>query len=225
MFDSAKLLNQFMGAGGNEGLKKGKELLSNNAGGLAAGGLAGYLLGSKKGRKIAKKGAAYGGMALVAGLAYKAYSNHQQQKASQPSSVQSDSFVPEVPKSSSFHLENQTVDNSFQLTLISAMIAAAKADGHIDAKEQQSIFDKIDSLNLGSEEKAFIFDQLNKPLDIDSLVARAQSKEQALEIYVASFIAIEVDTTAEQAYLTMLAARLELEPSLVEHVHQTLIES
>ncbi len=56
-------------------------------------------------------------------------------------------------------------------------------------------------------------------------MAAASSQEQAVEIYVASPMAIEADTPAEQAYLSMLAARLNLEPELVNHIHSTLSQA
>jgi len=237
MFDAGALLNQFLGAGAGETAQKGKDYLSRNAGalagGAAAGGLAGYFLGSKKGKKISKKGkkmakkaAKYGGMALVGGLAYKAFTSYQQQKSGTPAVPASQpETLPQLPRDSAFQIEEQGGANSFGATLVSAMIAAAKADGQIDGSEHQAIFAKIEELGLDNDEKAFLFDQLNRPLDLDSLVAAASSQEQAVEIYLASLLAIEVDTPAEQAYLSMLAARLDLEPELVKHIHSTLAQA
>jgi uncharacterized membrane protein YebE (DUF533 family) len=41
-----------------------------------------------------------------------------------------------------------------------------------------------------------------------------------MEIYVASLLAIEVDTPAERAYLSLLAARLGLDEPLVAELHE-----
>ena len=94
------------------------------------------------------------------------------------------------------------------------MIAAAKADGHIDAAEQKRIFAKLDEAQMDSEAKAFLMDELRKPLDIDAIVKLATTQELAVEIYTASCMAIDPDDAAEQAYLAMLAARLKLMPEL-----------
>ena len=99
------------------------------------------------------------------------------------------------------------------------MIGAAKADGHIDADEQQRIFGQVNALNLDPEEKAFVMDELGKPLDVDAIAAGAKDQETAAEIYAASLIAINPDGPTEKAYLSLLAARLKLDPSLVEHLH------
>ncbi|MEJ2214020.1 MAG: tellurite resistance TerB family protein [Gammaproteobacteria bacterium] len=228
MFNAEALLSQFLGADTQATLNKGKDYISQNAGSLASGaaigGLGGYMLGSKNGRKVAKKAATYGGMALLAGLAYKAYKNYQnpnQNSAQNPNaSSAAATDMSNVP--ASFQIEAQTGTRSFGATLISAMIAAAKADGQIDGVEHQAIFSKIEELNLDNDEKAFLFDQLNNPVSIDALVSAASTKEQAVEIYVASLVAVDVDTAAEKAYLSMLAARLGLEEDLVNHIHSTI---
>ena len=75
MVDGKGLLNQFIGDG------------SSFAKGAATGGLLGLLVGGKKTRKMAKTAATYGGVALVGGLAYKAWQNHkagQQAQMQQP---------------------------------------------------------------------------------------------------------------------------------------------
>jgi uncharacterized membrane protein YebE (DUF533 family) len=107
-----------------------------------------------------------------------------------------------------------TERNELSLALLRAMIAAAKADGQIDATEQKTIFAKLDELDLDTEAKAFIIDELRKPLDIDAVVRGATSPERAVEIYAASVLAIDPDDPAEQAYLAMLASRLKLDPAL-----------
>jgi uncharacterized membrane protein YebE (DUF533 family) len=102
--------------------------------------------------------------------------------------------------------------------LLRAMIAAAKSDGHIDAEEQRRIFDKIDQLQLDTEAKAFVIDELRKPLDIDAVVEGAKSRAAAIE--TASALPIDPDSPAEQAYLAMLASRLKLDPGLKLNVEQ-----
>lgn len=75
--DAQKILDQLMGTGKSYLDKSG---YAGQGKGLATGGLAGtalgYMLGSKSGRKLGKKAAGYGGLALIAGLAYKAWQSH-----------------------------------------------------------------------------------------------------------------------------------------------------
>ncbi|KPP81468.1 MAG: putative membrane protein [Oceanicaulis sp. HLUCCA04] len=100
------------------------------------------------------------------------------------------------------------------------MIAAAKADGKIDAAEKERIFARLNTLDLSAEDKAFVFDELAAPLDLNAVVAGASTPEIAAEIYAASLVAIESETPAEKAYLNMLAVRLDLEPGLVTEIHK-----
>ena len=237
MLDAKRLLDQFLGGqqGSQPGQPQGQSQfgdiarnigtsLSGNLGGIGggalAGGLAGILLGTKQGRKIAGTAATVGGMALVGALAYGAYKNWQSGRAP----AQDARSVPLLPppRDTPFNPASETEQQSLGLSLMRAMIAAAKSDGHVDATEQANIFAQLDKLNLSAEEKAFVLDELRKPLDVDAVARGARTPEQAAEIYVASLLAIDVDNPAERGYLTMLAARLQLDEKLVAHLHATV---
>ena len=102
------------------------------------------------------------------------------------------------------------------------MIAAAKADGHVDAQEQARIFAEMDKLPLSADDKAFVMDELRAKLDVDAVAGAATSPEMAAEIYAASLMAVHVDNAAERGYLAMLAARLKLDERLVAHLEQNV---
>lgn len=217
MFDAKKLLDQFLGGQTPDGTRKGPspDLVKGLAGGAVAGGLAGLLLGGKGGKKIAKSALKIGGTAALAGLAYKVYSDWQatrQAPASEAPPPMKD--VTPKPEGTPFLPAIPAVQDELSRTILRAMIAAAKADGHIDMAEQQRIFGKLDELDLDIEAKAWVMDELRKPLDIDAVVKGATSPEVAVEIYTASVLAIDPDDPAEQAYLAMLASRLKLAPDL-----------
>lgn len=209
--------NMLGGAGG---------LLGGNLGGIGggalAGGLAGILLGSKQGRKLAGTAMTVGGMAVVGALAYKAYQNYQAGKA--PAASGSVPNVPMLlpPTDTPFNPSTEAEQQSLGRNLLRAMIAAAKADGHVDATEQANIFAQMDKLSLDAEDKAFVIDELRKPLDVDAVARCARTPEEAAEIYVASLLAVDVDNPAERGYLAMLAARLNLDDKLVAHLHATI---
>jgi uncharacterized membrane protein YebE (DUF533 family) len=216
MFDPQKLLDQFLGGKGSGkpgGLSP--DLIKGLAGGAAAGGLAGILLGGKSTKKLAKTAIKVGGTAALAGLAYKVYNDWQASKnGAPPAAEQPMKDVTPQPQGTIFLPSAEKARDDMSLALLRAMIAAAKSDGHIDQAEQQKIFGKLDELDLDTEAKAFVMDELRKPLDIEKVVAAATSPELAVEIYAASFLAIDPDDPAEQAYLAMLAARLKLAPDL-----------
>jgi uncharacterized membrane protein YebE (DUF533 family) len=173
----------------------------------AAGLAAGMLLGRGGLGDLAKIGA----IAAVGGLAYNAWKNHQAQQGD-TAPVDRDRFIP--PAQAGYQQEE------LSKTLVRAMIAATKADGQIDAAEKDAIFKKLEAMPLGAEEKAFVFDELSSPLDINSVVARADSAEHGAEIYAASLVAITADTAAERAYLDALAYKLRLDPGLVAEIHK-----
>jgi len=225
-----KFLEQFLGqvsgaqASGNTG-QAGAETQGSAyggfAGGAVTGGVLGLLLGNKKARKMAGGLLGYGAAAGAGALAFRAYQNWQQGKdvASAPVPTAEDAarvdprFQPETTRAAT--------GEAFTLVLVRAMIAAARADGHIDADEKKRLFEQVEKLGLDAEGKAFVFDALNQPVDVAALAASAQGVEQASEIYLVSRLAIDPDHPAERAYLEALAHRLELPGELVAHLdHQ-----
>ena len=194
--------------------------LGGLGGGAVAGGLAALLMGSKSGRKMAGSALQLGGMAVVGALAYKAYQNWQSGKTVTQSTVPTS--LPPPPSDTPFLPARESEQQSLSRHLLRAMIAAAKSDGHVDAKEQAAIFAEMDKLPLDADDKAFVIDELRKPLDVDAVAGAARTPEEAASIYTASLLAIDVDNPSERAYLGLLAARLNLEDALVKHLHATV---
>ncbi|MDQ0456223.1 tellurite resistance TerB family protein [Rhizobium paknamense] len=224
MFDAKKLLEQFLGSQvpGMGGSMRGRgedALKLAKANPLKTGALVSLLLGTKKGRSLAGGALKIGGLALIAGLGYTAYRNYKSGKAAEEIPA-----LPElapVPEQSPFSPQH-ALSNDFALTLVKAMIAAAKADGHIDDAERSAILERIHAVDLGSEAEAFIAAELANPTDLDGLVAAARSEEEKVELYTASRLTIEPDTRAERGYLDLLAGRLGLPDALVEHIEVTV---
>ena len=123
-----------------------------------------------------------------------------------------------------FDATNQTASDGspFQAVLIKAMIAAANADGHIDAKEQFAIFDLIEKMELEPEDKALVFKTIQNPPDISTIAGSAANLEQASEIYLVSRLAIDPDHPLEQAYLKDLSTALALPADLVTQLEGQL---
>jgi uncharacterized membrane protein YebE (DUF533 family) len=240
MFDAKRLLDQFVGGQGGPGFpNQGQgglgnlagglgQMLGNNMGGIGggavAGGLAALLLGSKGGRKLAGNALQLGGMAVVGAIAYKAYRDWQSGKTVTQSTIAADerASLPPPPGGTPFAPTVESEQQSLSRHLLRAMIAAAKADGHIDAKEQNAIFSEMDKLPLDADDKAFVMDELRKPLDVDAVAHGARTQEEAASIYAASLLAVDIDNASERAYLGLLAARLNLDDALVKHLHATI---
>lgn len=239
MFDPKKLIDGLLGSsgslsrGGLGGLAGGA---SGGLGGLAGGGgmgkigqlakdnpmataaLAGLLL-SGKGRKLGGSALKIGGMAAIAGLAYKAYTDYQ--KGQQPQTVPA-GREPELlppPSDTPFHPARAPQgEDAFALTIVRAMIAAARADGHIDEAERAKIAGRLGDAGVDAQAEQFLLAELNKPVNLDDIVREAQSEEQRVEIYTASRLTIDPDSRAERGYLDQLAGRLNLPDALVDHI-------
>jgi uncharacterized membrane protein YebE (DUF533 family) len=226
VFDPKKLLDDLLGSTipGTESTVREKagqatQLAKDNP--IATGALAAVLLGTGAGRALSGTALKVGGLAAVAGLAYKAYQNYQSGKNPDQAANKGDLVPP--PTDSSFNpgLAPQG-ESDFALTLVRAMIAAARADGRIDEAERKHIGDRLALSGIDTEAETFLMAEMDNPIDLDALVASAQTDAQKVEIYAASRLAIEPDTRAEQGYLAMLAGRLELPDALVDHVEATI---
>jgi len=215
------LLNQFMGANnstnssgnvvngiGNTLNKLSSSIPGGLAGGAAAGGIMALLASSKSARKVAGTAATFGGAALLGGLAYKAFKAWQQNNNQQVASHTGAQHL--LVKDAAAFKNNETLSNEFQLALIKAMIAAAKADGHVDELEQQRIFRAVEKMDAPMETKGILFDLLQRPISIAEIVKGAVNIEQKTELYLASCLAINPDHPSEQAYLDQLALALQL---------------
>lgn len=228
MFDPKKLLDDLLGTqvpgtGGSvrEGAGKVTQMARDNP--LAAGAIAAVLLGTGSGRAVTGTALRLGGMAAVAGLAYKAYQNYKsggqpEEAARQPELLPPPADTPFDPAAA------PQGEEEFALSLVRAMIAAAKADGHIDDAEKARIADKLRTSGLDADAEAFLLAELDKPLDMDVLVASARTEAQRAELYTASRLAIEPNTRAERGYLDLLAGRLKLPDALVDHIEATVAE-
>ncbi|MCU0757211.1 MAG: tellurite resistance TerB family protein [Xanthomonadales bacterium] len=116
-------------------------------------------------------------------------------------------------------------DSSVQdaMLLIRTMIAAAAADGHIDATERAAILERAISAGLDADSQRTLLAELNAPAGIDVILAGARA-DLAPAIYGAARLAITVDTEAERLWLERLVAGLGLSAAQRAHVDAQLAE-
>jgi uncharacterized membrane protein YebE (DUF533 family) len=219
MLDPKAILDQFLGSavpgtGGTvkEGAGRLGDLVKANP--LASGVIAAALLGTESGRDISGAALKAGGLAAIAGLGYTAYQAWQSGEAG--------GEVQAPPQGSGFALDDPGNQDDFALSLVRAMIAAARADGHIDEREKQLIRDRLLGAGIDGETEAFIGRELAGALDIDSIVNSATTESQRVELYTASRMTIEPTTRTERGYLDMLAGRLGLPDALVDQIDATV---
>ena len=106
------------------------------------------------------------------------------------------------------------------------MIAAAKADGHIDEEERKKIADKLTLVRHRRRGRAFLLRRDSRGRSIStSWSPRRRPTRRSVELYTASRLAIEPDSRAERGYLDLLAGRLQLPDALVDHVEATVSQA
>lgn len=228
MFDPKKLLDDLLGSKipGTESTVRDKasqatQLAKDNP--LATGAIVAVLLGTSAGRSVTGTALKVGGLATVAGLAYKAYQNYKSgaEPAAEPGSAQPELLPP--PADPSFDPAGAPQgEDEFALSLVRAMIAAARADGHIDDEERARIADRLRLSGIGTDAEQFLMRELERPIDMDAIVASAVTEAQRVELYTASRLTIAPDSRAERGYLDLLAGRLKLADALVDHVEATV---
>lgn len=224
--NSKSLIDQLLKAGTGmlqNGGKQGggtqmKDVLMGAGGGAAATAALGMLLGNKRHKKMAGKALTYGGLAALGVLAYKAYGNWQQQQGNVGASH---------PPQTVDRLPEPLVEQHSQ-AILRALIGAAKADGHIDAKERQLIDGEIAKLTSDPQLQRWFDAEMNKPLDPLEIAAYATTPELAAEMYLASVLMVDEESFMERTYLAELARQLRLDPALqqelraqVEHAKKT----
>ena len=190
-------LGELLGSGGLGGL------LSGAGGGALAASALGLLLGNKSARKYGGQALTYGGLAALGVLAYKAYGNWQANQGTAPQT------------------EPQTIDRvpapqveQHSQAILKALVAAAKADGHVDERERELIDGELSKLNGDPGLRQWLQAELNKPLDPAEVARAATTPEIAAEMYIASLILVDEEHFMERAYLEELAKQLKLDPGL-----------
>jgi uncharacterized membrane protein YebE (DUF533 family) len=105
--------------------------------------------------------------------------------------------------------------------LIRAMIAAANADGKIDAEERSRVLERALSAGLSPATQQFLLAQLNAPAALSEIVTQTRDHLKR-ETYGASLMAITNDTDAEKQYLAALAAGLGLSAQDADRIEAAL---
>ncbi len=189
-------------------------------GGVAAGGLVGLLLGGQRGRRMGGKAIKYGSMAA---LGYAGYRVYQDWKAKQPQRA-----ATPWPEPTGAVVDNAGIDDwqppaanglpalpppameSHGRAMLTAMIAAAKADGHLDERERSLIGAELTRLESDPAQREWFEQQVQRPLDPADVARAATTPQLASEMYLASLLVADETSFMERAYLDELARQMSL---------------
>lgn len=195
--------------------------LGKYASGAAAGGLIGLLMGNKRGRGMGGTALKYGGVAAVGALAWKAYQEYQaRQTAAAPAAPTASAAswarppIDITPKPASFAALPAPEMEAHSRAMLKALIAAAKADGHMDERERGLVHAELERCEADNATRAWVDAELARPVEPAEVAALATGPEMAAEIYLASLLVVDQTTTMERAYLDALARELRLAPML-----------
>ncbi|WP_299877516.1 tellurite resistance TerB family protein [uncultured Cocleimonas sp.] len=198
-----------------DGMKKGA---------MAAGVLA-LLLGTGAGRRVTGSALKIGSLAAIGGIGYKAYQNWMSERNATAQEYEDIAKEAAGQGNSEGRLINfdklepeQANDRS--QTLLRAMVAAAKADGHVNSKEETAIKEQIVKLELGDEVEGILQAEIARPLDVKEIAAMAKSQAMASEIYLVSAVVTDRENSMERDYLDSLAKEMGLPDDLVAQLQK-----
>ncbi|MGU9857308.1 DUF533 domain-containing protein [Pseudomonas sp. LF245] len=195
------------------GLLKGTSTGNASAGGGLGGLLGGLggLLGGGAARPAQGRtgGMNYAALASLGMMAFQAYQAWQSQQASQPQAAFQTADQLDGPEA-----------EAHSHAVLRALIAAAKADGRIDEKEQQMISNELRQHTDDPQLQQWLDAEVAKPLDATDFAEFAGDPAVAAEVYLASVLLVDDQQDAERNYLDDLAAQLQLDPQLQLHLEQ-----
>lgn len=196
----------------------------------ALGGLLGTLMSGKTAKSVAKGALVVGGTAAVGALAWNFYQKWAQNANNAPNASQAaPQQQPAAPNGWSAKLNPEVPAlppaDSKALLLLEAMVFAARADGHIDATEQQHIHNAVASMFPGQDMAELMDTLLNKPLDPAALAAQIQTPDEAHDLYRLSCMIVDVDHFMERSYLDGLAAALHIPAERKAQLEQEVLQA
>jgi len=196
------LLGGLLGGGGATGSGGG---LGGLLGGILGGGRSagGYAQGRAAG------GVNYAALASLGMMAFQAYQSWQRSQAAAPPQA-----MRTVDQLSGAEAEGHSH------AILRALIAAAKADGRIDAQEEQLIYTEIKRHTDDPQLQQWLDEEVSKPLDAAEVAQSARDPAMAAEMYLASVMLVDDQQAAERAYLDELASALQIDPTLQVHLEQ-----
>jgi uncharacterized membrane protein YebE (DUF533 family) len=214
------------GRSGAEIAQQAKDFMNRNPG-LAEAALmrvAGILLGTRQGRGIARGAAALGGLAVVGGLAYRALQNYQAGKPLLDAAGGAGPAGAAAPATASLPgpaaFDPAQVSDDDALLFARAMVAAATADGRMDAAERARVVAALSQAGIDAETSGWLDRELAAPATVEELSDPVQTPEKAAQVYAAARVAVDPDTMQEREFLRQLAEGLDLDPQLRAHIDE-----
>ncbi len=181
-----------------------RDLRQAGLAGAGAIGLAALLLGRRRGG-LGRSALLLGGIGALGRIAMEAWAR-----------------TGAVPDPQAAALEDDGAEARAR-TLLFAMVAAAKADGHIDEEEHSAIEAELDDLPLSV--RGLLGEAIAAPSDPEAVAARVAGGQEAREVYAASALLCGRDHPEEEDYLDRLARALGLSEDEAQGIEADVLAS
>ncbi len=191
---------QDLGAKAKEAAGTVSSNLPKNAGTVLGAGSIVALLGAMLPKDVVKTAAVVGAGALAWNF-YKKWSANKegQQQAETPALQVAPQSLPAA------------AEDPAAMLMLRAMVYAARADGHIDAAEQERIGKLTQQFLPGRDSQALVDQLVKEPLNLDLMASQMQSQEQREDLYRLSCLVLDIDHFMERGYLDALAGALAID--------------
>ena len=183
----------------------GLENLSQKAPGGMGGLLGAGALGALMGSMLPKAGARSAGMLGLGALAWTFY---KKWAAAQKGGMPTDTLFgspEEIFSNAGPATGSDAASDPTAMLLLRAMIFAARADGHIDAKEQERISRLLPQFFPNADVAPLLHQLMAESLSPAALARDVQNQEQAEDLYRLSCVIVDLDHFMERGYFAELA--------------------
>lgn len=119
--------------------------------------------------------------------------------------------------------EEPSAETAEALLMLRAMIAAAKADGAIDAEERSRIAAQLDDAGLSPAARDMVLADFDKPLSPAALAKLASDPMLAAQLYAAAVVGAGEITPPERAWLDEFAKALKLDRAAAAAIEARLV--
>ena len=119
--------------------------------------------------------------------------------------------------------EESSAETAEALLMLRAMIAAAKADGAIDAEERGRIAAQLDGAGLSAAARDTVLADFDKPLSPAALAKLASDPMLAAQLYAAAVVGAGEIAATERAWLDEFAKALKLDRAAAAAIEARLV--
>jgi len=125
------------------------------------------------------------------------------------------------PPPAAFDLAQLPAAEADAVLLVQSMIAAAAADGVIDASERARLLQRATDGGLDAQTRSFLEAELAVPKSADMIGAMTRP-ELVQDVYAAAAFAIDLDSESERRFLATLGNALGLDADARIAIHQRM---